>query len=121
MPIEVQVANPVLARQFIQAAQQVLDALGSSGPGHSGQVRLVAHPGSKGRLSFTGSVGRAHAIEASTNLVDWEVIGVATERDDGTFSQLPTTNDACPDTTFDFADPNASAFPTRFYRAVRLP
>lgn len=119
--VQALVGDPALARQFIEAAQQVVDTLGSSGPGHTGRVRLVAHPGGKGRFSFTSAAGRLHAIEASTNLVDWEVIGVATERDDGTFSQLPATNYASPATIFDFADPNASAFPSRFYRAVRLP
>ena len=82
---------------------------------------VVQHGGGKGRFSFIGEAGRLHVIEASTNLVDWEMIGVATEQDEGTFSQLPITNDASPVTTFDFADPNAAAFSIRFYRAVWLP
>lgn len=115
--------DPALARQFIRAAQEIIDALriGRSDDHGERDCLVVHHGGAKGRFSFTGAAGRLHAIEASTNLVDWETIGVATEQNDGTFSQLPTTNDVSPATTFDFADPNASAFPKRFYRVVQLP
>jgi hypothetical protein len=115
--------DPALARQFIRAAQEIIDALRNGrSDDHGDRACLVAHHGGvKGRFSFTTSAGRLHAIEASTNLLDWEVIGVATERADYTFSQVPGTNDASPVTTFDFADPNASAFPQRFYRVVWLP
>ncbi len=42
-------------------------------------------------------------MEGSTNLVDWEMLGVATERGDG---------------TFEFEDGNAARFQNRFYRIV---
>ena len=75
--VQAQVSDAAPAGPLIAAAQQVIDALGSSGPGDSGQVRLLAHPGARGRFSFTGAAGRVQVIEASTNLVDLEMIGVA--------------------------------------------
>ncbi len=101
--VRAQVADPALARQFIEAAQQAIGALGSSGLGHSGRVRLLARPGAKGRFSFTGAAYRLHVVEASTNLADWERIGVAVDHGDGRFT---------------FEDANAGRCPNRFYRVV---
>jgi len=42
-------------------------------------------------------------VEASTDMVNWEKIGVAVANGDGTFT---------------FEDPNAAKFPNRFYRVV---
>ena len=55
------------------------------------------------QLQFTAERGAVHLVEASTDLVHWEKIGVAREKDDGTFA---------------FDDPNAAKFPNRFYRIV---
>lgn len=55
----------------------------------------------KVRIEFSASQGRVCFIEASTNLVDWEEIGMAIESTPG---------------AFEFEDPNTSLMPMRFYR-----
>jgi hypothetical protein len=55
------------------------------------------------QLQFGAARGAVCIVEASTNLVDWEMIGVATDQGAGTFT---------------FEDPNAARFPNRFYRVV---
>ena len=68
------------------------------------KVHGLKHPpDGKAQLSFSGLAGRVHIVAASTNLADWDKIGVAREQADGT-------------STFD--DPNAARFPNRFYRIV---
>jgi hypothetical protein len=47
--------------------------------------------------------GRLYILEAFTNLVDWERIGVAVDHCDGLFT---------------FEDANAARFPNRFYWIV---
>jgi hypothetical protein len=54
------------------------------------------------RLRFAAPAAAACLIEASTNLVRWEVIGVATPGAAG---------------EFEFEDPRAPAFERRYYRA----
>jgi hypothetical protein len=54
------------------------------------------------RLSLEGSDGPDYAIQASTNLVQWETI--------------LTTNS--PPMPFSWTDPNSGAFPMRFYRVI---
>jgi len=56
-------------------------------------------------LTVTGELGPDYAVQASTNLIDWQTIF--------------TTNS--PPTPFDWTDPNAGAFPIRFYRIVLGP
>jgi hypothetical protein len=55
------------------------------------------------QLQLTAERGTICILEASTNLVHWEKIGVAADRGDGTFT---------------FEDPNAPGFPSRYYRVV---
>ena len=43
------------------------------------------------QLSFPGIPGAKYSIQASTNLVDWTVIGVATDHEDGTFEYIDTS------------------------------
>ena len=47
--------------------------------------------------------GVAYIVEASTNLVDWEAVGVATVNEDG---------------SFEFEDADAAKHQCRFYRVV---
>jgi hypothetical protein len=54
-------------------------------------------------MQFSAEPGPVYILEASTNLVDWQKIGVAREQSYGTFS---------------FEDANAARFPQRFYRVV---
>jgi hypothetical protein len=96
---------PALAQTLIAAAQQVIDALQGNGS-HALASKLHAlkrQPDGKVQLGFSGLAGQVHIVEASTNLVDWEMIGVAADNGDGTFS---------------FEDANAARLPNRYYRIV---
>jgi hypothetical protein len=53
------------------------------------------------KVQFFAPAGLIYAVGASTNLVTWEVIGLAKEQADGTFV---------------FEDTDAARFPYRFYR-----
>ena len=100
-------ASIFLAQTFIQAAQQVIDALEGGGSGEvAAKLHSVKHQ-SDGKLQFklSGTAGRAQIVEASTNLLDWEIIGVAVERGNG---------------LYEFQDPSALKFPGRFYRIKQL-
>ncbi len=60
-------------------------------------------PNGRVQLHFTAQPEAVHLLEASTNLVNWEVIGVAREQGDG---------------SFEFEDTNAARLPHRFYRIL---
>ena len=96
-------SNPVLAQTLIQAAQQVIDTLQGGGSGAlAARLHGLRHqPDGKVQLRLSGPAGRVRLVEASTNLVDWELIGVAQDHGDG---------------SFEFEDLNAARFPSRFYR-----
>jgi hypothetical protein len=55
------------------------------------------------RLKFAAKPARVHLIQASSNLKDWETMGVAHDNGDG---------------TFDFEDPATTRLPSRFYRIL---
>jgi len=98
--------DPTLAATFIEVAQEIIDAL--SAPTTPGPVAARAQPstqmaGGKFRLRFHDPHGRTYFVEASTNLLTWEIIGVA--RDVG-------------QNHFDFEDVHAAQFRGRFYRVV---
>ena len=52
-------------------------------------------------MQFTAPTGPNYLVEASTNLVFWEAIGLAEVQSDGTVA---------------FEDANAAKFPCRYYR-----
>jgi len=54
-------------------------------------------------VEISAEPGKTYLIEASTNLLNWELIGVATIQDDGSFA---------------VEDQQAARFPQRFYRVV---
>jgi hypothetical protein len=54
-------------------------------------------------MQFTGPPGLTYQIEGSTNLFDWQVVGVCTDQGDGTYV---------------FKDTDSTKFPARFYRVV---
>ncbi len=100
--------DAALAGTFIQAAQQAIDTLssGNTNPGGHLQSRftsLTRQLSKPARLHFTGAPGRLYIIEASTNLADWEMIGVAAGEPDGSFA---------------FEDAQSARLPGRFYRIV---
>jgi hypothetical protein len=99
-------SNPALGQQLIGVAQEIIDVLrGSSSPPH-GHVTRVEHLGrGRVRLELAGESTAHQLIEASTNLMDWQPIGVATERTPG---------------MFEFTDPGAAGAPARFYRVRSL-
>jgi hypothetical protein len=98
-------SNPVLARALIGDSQQVLDAFQGGGPGVLvvKVLGLNRQPDGKARLQVSGLAGQAYIVEASTNLLDWERIGVAVDGGGG---------------AFEFEDAEAARVPTRFYRIV---
>jgi hypothetical protein len=99
--VQVLPLDPALAEQFIQAAQQIIDALLG---GAQGKITLVSRKADgKTRLKGEAAPGALYIIEASTNLIDWEEIGVATG--DGTG-------------TFEFEDAQSAPMSARFYRTV---
>jgi hypothetical protein len=98
------------ARTLIQSAQEVIDVLVNAGPGSIPggilQARfndLIRQPDGKFRMQFASPSGRIHVVAASTNMLDWELIGVAVDRGDG---------------TFEFEDTSATRFDSRFYRII---
>jgi hypothetical protein len=96
--------SSALADILIQTAQQLVDSLncGTGKPRHQGRIQCVAD-GSNGKihLHFTAEAGVIYAVEASTDLVSWEIIGVVTTQHDG---------------LFDFEDSDPRKHMNRFYR-----
>lgn len=93
--------DPALAEQLIQAAQKIIDLLGGRGHARGQFTRVERLDHGNVRMELTVQSTARHIIEASTNLVDWQPIGVAVERADG---------------MFEFTDPKGAGLPTRFYR-----
>jgi hypothetical protein len=96
------------ADHFIQMAQEIIDVLsgGNTNPGGRphGAFTAVEHPpNGRVQLRFTAEPGSIYILEASTNLVNWEMIGVGLDHGDGTFT---------------FEDANAAKFLGRFYRVA---
>jgi PKD repeat protein len=98
--------DSVLAASLIQLAGQIVVAL--SGGEHNPAGKPQAHftsvtRQSKGamRMRFTAQTGGLYFIEASTNLLDWEMIGAAAPVADG---------------VFEFEDHQATWFSSRLYR-----
>jgi parallel beta-helix repeat protein len=98
-------SNPALAQTLSGGAQQVIDALQGAGAGAlAAKAHGLRHQrDGKAQLRFSGLAGQIHIVEASTNLADWEMIGVAVDQGDG---------------SFEFEDANAARIPNRFYRIV---
>jgi hypothetical protein len=95
-----------LAKELQTAAQQIVDALDRVGRhgGPKGPPPTVTHQSDgKLRLRFAGESGRVQIIEASSDLVHWQKVGVATEVGNG---------------WFEFEDAKAAALPYRYYRVV---
>jgi len=98
--------NPALAESLIRAAREVIVALGGGAPGGGGHARIhtaTRQPDGKFMVRLSGASDAPLVIEASTDLVNWEVIGVTRQTGDG---------------DFEFEDAHAPGFTNRFYRIV---
>jgi len=97
-------ADPALAQAFIQAAQQLVVILGTDcSPARptASIAKITRQANGRLRMHFSAPQGFVYILEASTNLVDWETIGVAQDGGSGEF--------VCEDAT-------APQKPARFYR-----
>jgi hypothetical protein len=105
--VRAQVTNLVLANELIEGAGQVIAALDCDGsPNVAARIHsLKRQPNGKMQMKLSGQAGKAHIVEASTNLMDWEAVGVATVNEDG---------------SFEFEDAEAAKHQCRFYR-IRQP
>ncbi len=98
-------ADPGLAARFTRDARAIIEALLNCGS-HPGpkRGRIVAqHAHGRPTLEFEGAEGARYIIEASTDMLHWQMIGVARHKGDG---------------QFDFEDANADKFNCRYYRIV---
>ncbi len=106
VPAQLARDNSALAQQFTQAAQAILDVMEPGKiPPPAQFTRLERLAQGKVRMKLAAEPAARHVIEASTNLVDWELIGVTSERGDG---------------VFEFTDPDTAGAPARFYRIRSL-
>lgn len=97
--------NGALAEQWTWIAQQIIDAFETRNGTSAGICRIEDRGHGRRCLCFDGVPGRHHIIEASTDLVHWQTIGVAVE---------------CASGRFEFEDFAAGKMPRRFYR-LQLP
>ena len=95
--------DPALAQSLIHAAQSIIDVISGGGVAAKKSIKALAPTNGKMHLNFSGLRHQIYIIEASTNLVEWEKIGVAQDQGDG---------------TFDFDDASASPNPARYYRVI---
>jgi len=71
--------------------------------GTLGLTSLIHEPGACAKVRFEGVAGHMYAIQASTNLLDWRIVG----------SSVADANGVC-----EFEDPDSAKFPRRYYRVV---
>jgi hypothetical protein len=95
--------DPDLAQTLEDAAQEIIDAVNGHRT-HPGKGDVVADSAARKenfKMSFSGPGSHAYFIEASTDLVNWNVIGLARD---------------CGRGLFDFEDVRSAQYPGRFYR-----
>jgi parallel beta-helix repeat protein len=78
-------SDPVLAQRLISAAQQVIDSLQGRRGMRPTNLHALRQPDGTLQLRFNGTTGQLYIVEASTNLMDWAMIGVASQEDNGEF------------------------------------
>jgi hypothetical protein len=99
-------SNPVLAQTFNQSAQQLVVLLStdcSPAKPKATMAKVARQADGKLRMRFSAPHGFVYILEASTNLIDWDMVGVTTDRGSG---------------EFDAEDLAAPQLPARFYRLV---
>jgi hypothetical protein len=100
--------DATLANTLLHSAQAIIAALSAGNTDPSGRVHgvitgLTPQPSGHAGLRFSAQSGQVFLIQASTNLVDWQLVGAATDRGDG---------------WFEWQDPAAPNFQNRFYRVI---
>jgi hypothetical protein len=101
---QVEPFDSVLAASLIQSAQDIIDSLGSGGGhAHGHFTSLTRGANDRARVQFTAGTAATYIVEASTDLVNWEKIGIAVKSVEGQYS---------------FEDLNSAKFPRRYYRVV---
>lgn len=88
--------NPVLAHEWIRAAQDIIEMMGGSGMRPNLQKKQGAM-----HIEFKGLNSKAYKVQASTDLINWKTIGSAQSLGGGVFG--------CDDT---------NGLPQRFYRVL---
>jgi hypothetical protein len=102
---QVQADDPTLAELFLQASQEIINALmGETKARGRGQFTSIERK-ANGRVKwqFSGSPAGVYVVEASTNLLDWEAVGSALSDFTG---------------RMEFEDQNSTKLPFRYYRIV---
>jgi len=102
--------DPDLAETFIEAAQEIIDVLsgGNTNPGgrpHGRFTAVARQSNGHVRMQFSAEPAGTYIIESSSDLLNWEMIGVAVPRADG---------------GFEFEDGQTAMDSTRFYRVRAL-
>jgi hypothetical protein len=97
------VKDEVLAAEFIQQAQEIIDRLAEGGLDARNLKALANQSTGNPLLEFTGTPNAIYLIEASEDLQNWRMIGVADQTEPG---------------RFEFEDATAASQPHRFYRVV---
>jgi hypothetical protein len=103
---QVMPTDPELAAQLLADAQAIIDALngGTSPAAETLEITGISQ-GSNGKahLKIKGLAGRIHVVETSTNLIDWEPVGVAAR---------------CGDCAYEYDAAQAPGAGARYYRVV---
>jgi hypothetical protein len=92
-----------LADNLTYVAQQIIGPVQANARQRPTISSLQNRGGSHKSPSFAGALGQIYLIQASSDLNNWETIGVASETDTGSFQ---------------FDDANSSTASARFYRLV---
>ena len=99
--------DPALAASLCQGSQDVIDALGGR-PAHGRPAIAAVHHDSHGQAQWhiTAAPQTTYILQASSNLVDWAMVGVLKVGDDGSaiFNEAP-----------------ADRFTQRFWRLIEAP
>jgi hypothetical protein len=93
-------ADGILGTTGLKIQATVAQLTGTSG-GPLGFTSLVREPGTTAKLCFAAVSGNTYTVQASTNLIDWKVVGIA----------VADSNGVC-----EFEDPDSTKFPCRYYR-----
>ncbi len=96
--------DPDLAQSLIDDAQTIINTIGGGGNGRTKLNLNVDSPGNKLHLNFHGLSGQTYIIESSSDMVNWQKVGVAQDQGTG---------------AFDFSENQPTGVTTRFYRVVK--